>query len=92
MESERRVEVVYRGRVQGVGFRATVAEAARACGVTGWVRNEADGTVRLEAQGGAGALEEMFDRIERRMGAHIEGRVDREASAARGEDGFEIRR
>jgi acylphosphatase len=37
--------VVFRGRVQGVGFRAFVEETAANAGVNGWVRNRRDGTV-----------------------------------------------
>ncbi len=42
---------VVRGRVQGVGFRWFVEKEARLLGVTGWVRNNADATVEVLAQG-----------------------------------------
>lgn len=46
-----RIHVVVRGRVQGVGFRWFVKEAARELGVAGWVRNRPDGGVEVEAEG-----------------------------------------
>ena len=46
-----RKRFVFNGRVQGVGFRYLTRRAADLIGVTGWVRNERDGSVTLEIQG-----------------------------------------
>ena len=51
------------GRVQGVGFRWFVREAARQHRVAGWVRNRPDGTVELEASGDDGAFREFLEAI-----------------------------
>jgi acylphosphatase len=45
------LEICWKGNVQGVGFRATVRKLAQEHGLTGWVRNEADGTVLAIAEG-----------------------------------------
>src|SRR5687767_612845 len=47
----RRLHAVVSGRVQGVGYRATAQDEARALGLGGWVRNRADGTVEVDAEG-----------------------------------------
>ncbi len=39
------------GRVQGVGFRYSTLREAQRYGLTGWVRNEADGTVSVYCAG-----------------------------------------
>jgi acylphosphatase len=46
-----RLHVVVRGRVQGVGFRWFVREAARRRNVAGWVKNLPDGGVEVAAFG-----------------------------------------
>jgi acylphosphatase len=51
------LHVTVRGRVQGVGFRYFVRERARAMRLTGWVRNLADGSVEVLAQGDSDALQ-----------------------------------
>ena len=49
--SEVRKHIVFYGRVQGVGFRYTAKYLARALELTGWVKNDWDGTVTMEVQG-----------------------------------------
>ncbi|MCR4412233.1 MAG: acylphosphatase, partial [Thermoguttaceae bacterium] len=61
------------GDVQGVGFRPFVYHAARARGLAGWVRNEAD-TVRIEVQGRAEAVEEFVAALRH---APPQARIDR---------------
>jgi acylphosphatase len=51
--------LVIRGRVQGVGFRYAAVRAAGRIGVTGWVRNRADGSVEAVVQGTAEAVESI---------------------------------
>ena len=46
-----RKHVIVRGRVQGVGFRYTAKYLARSLELTGWVKNDWDGTVTMEVQG-----------------------------------------
>jgi acylphosphatase len=53
------VDVVVTGRVQGVFFRATLREQAERLAVTGWARNEPDGSVRAHLEGAPGAVEEL---------------------------------
>ncbi|MGD9904622.1 MAG: acylphosphatase [Vicinamibacterales bacterium] len=57
------------GRVQGVGYRYFVLEAARREDLHGWVRNLDDGRVEVEAEGAGDALE-RFERALWRGPAH----------------------
>ena len=51
-----RITAVARGRVQGVGYRYFVTDCARTAGVTGFVKNNPDGTVLIGAEGEREAL------------------------------------
>jgi len=61
MENQERKRVAMRvhGKVQGVFFRASTQEKAQELGLTGFVQNEPDGTVYLEAEGSAQALKQL---------------------------------
>ena len=63
----RRMEILYSGRVQGVGFRYTVKQVATGFEVTGTVRNLADGRVELIAEGDVAELK-AFQRAVRDAG------------------------
>ncbi|HEX6256155.1 MAG TPA: acylphosphatase [Euzebyales bacterium] len=56
-----RVHLWVSGRVQGVFFRATTADEARSRGLTGWVRNAADGRVEAEVQGTRNDVDQLID-------------------------------
>lgn len=73
-----RKHIVFSGRVQGVGFRYTACALARSLGLTGWVRNAADGTVEMEAQGDEGAIGELVWNLENGRFIQIDRVVQRE--------------
>jgi acylphosphatase len=54
-----RLHLLVSGRVQGVGFRAFVAQAARNLGLDGWVRNVGYDQVETVAEGPRAVLEEF---------------------------------
>jgi acylphosphatase len=54
-----RLRAVVAGRVQGVWFRESCRREAERLGVTGWVRNRADGSVEIEAQGRRAAVDAL---------------------------------
>jgi len=61
-EDRVRLHARIHGRVQGVFYRATTRREAAALGLCGWVRNCADGTVELVAEGPRPACEELLRR------------------------------
>ncbi|MFW6061333.1 MAG: acylphosphatase [Planctomycetota bacterium] len=78
MAREQRV-VTYKGNVQGVGFRYTTNRVAGGYDVTGYVRNQPDGTVEVLAEGDSGEIDAFLSELERRMGYHIRDRQQRSA-------------
>ena len=87
----RRVRVVVRGRVQGVGFRMFLAGRARGRGVGGWGRNRADGSVEAVLEGEDAAVESLVRACgEGPRGAVVES-CEVHDEPAEGVSSFEIR-
>jgi len=88
------VRVVVSGRVQGVGYRYFVRDAALRRRIRGWVRNNPDGTVSLAAAGERGELEEFLEEIRADGDACIRVRDISVAWTVATQEwqGFEIRR
>jgi len=75
-----------------VGFRATARHIAGGHPVTGWVRNEPDGSVLLEVQGEEAAVAAYLADLRRTMERNIRSMDDSVIPDVTGEAAFEIRR
>jgi len=89
-------DVIFRGRVQGVGFRFTTCTVARRFRVGGWVRNEPDGTVHCVVEGEAGEIDRFIDAVRDAMSGNVteverQPVADGDAGGAGGFDKFDIR-
>lgn len=58
-----RYHILVYGEVQGVGFRYFVRMTASRLGICGWVRNNYDGSVEIDSEGDAPAMEEFIKAI-----------------------------
>ncbi len=66
--AKKRMQVIFSGRVQGVGFRYTVCRVAEAFAVTGYVRNLPDGNVEVMTEG---VEQELVDFLNGIRGAQV---------------------
>jgi acylphosphatase len=86
-----RLRAVIRGRVQGVGFRWFVREAARSLDLSGHVLNRPDGCVEVEAEGTSDAIERLRRELaDGPRGAHVESVEELHASELALEHPFSI--
>jgi acylphosphatase len=91
-EAKIRLHAFVHGEVQGVGFRAFVYRRGLTLGATGWVRNCADGSVELTAEGGRAMLEVLLADVRRGPSLSTVETVDVDWQAATGEfRGFGVR-
>jgi acylphosphatase len=85
------VEVLYSGRVQGVGFRFNAQHIARNCGVAGFVQNLPDRRVRLVAEGEREEVQRYLERVAASMESNIADADRQEHPYSGAFSGFEIR-
>lgn len=88
-----RVHLTIHGKVQGVFFRAHVVEKAQQLGgITGWVANQADGTVIIEAEAPENKINELIHWCHSGPSTSEVAKVDVEHYEYTGEfDDFDIR-
>ena len=86
-----RCRVIYRGRVQGVGFRYTAASIARRFPVKGYVKNLPDGTVELVLDAFEGPSEAFLKEIDAAFDGYIDERRSEEYHLPEEFSGFGIR-
>lgn len=79
------------GHVQGVGFRYRAKYAASGLGVTGWVRNEWDGSVEMEVQGTMDQINQMLKIINQSRYIQIDWIDRKEIPEEHSERGFHVR-
>jgi len=88
--SDVRKHIVFRGRVQGVGFRYTARALVQSLGLTGWARNEDDGSVTIEVQGREPMINKMLVGLNRGMFIKIEWIDTEEIPVVNDEKGFSV--
>ncbi|MEB3199572.1 MAG: acylphosphatase [Synechococcaceae cyanobacterium] len=81
-----------RGQVHGVGYRLGCQQKAQELGLSGWVANQPDGSVLVEAEGSPQQLGELHLWCERGPGPAQVTSVTTTRIPATGTDWFEIRR
>ncbi len=89
--TQTRKRLVFHGRVQGVGFRYKAKYLASSLGLTGWVRNEYDGTVHMEVQGSKPMIYKLMEGLNRDRYIVIEWIDEKDIPVAEDERSFSVR-
>ncbi len=88
MEETVREHLHFHGTVQGVGFRFQAMMAAQSLGLSGWVRNEDDGTVTMELQGSRTEIDAAIEMIGNSRYIRVERLERRDIPLEEHESGF----
>ena len=85
-----RKHMIFHGDVQCVGFRWNAKYTAQHYGITGWVKNQYNGTVEMEAEGSPADLAALVEELKNARWVHVE-HIDETNIPTEGGYGFEIR-
>lgn len=91
MGNKIRQQLIFSGRVQGVGFRYTIRHVANMLSLTGWVYNKDDGSVLVEVQGSPTLLEKMIQIVSEGRFIEIEHIEKKEIPLVEHETSFDIK-
>jgi acylphosphatase len=83
--------VVFRGRVQGVGFRFTVERLAVNSGINGWVKNLSNGDVELVIEAEKKAVDDFLDKLRSQFHNYIHDEEIDLTDASANFDDFQIK-
>lgn len=85
-----RKRIIFHGRVQGVGFRYTAKYLAQSLELTGWVKNEWNGTVTMEVQGREQLINKLLIGLNNNQFISIDWMDTKEISLVE-ENGFNVK-
>lgn len=68
---KKQVHIIFKGSVQGVGFRFTAERIAIRLGIVGWIKNLDNGDVEITAEAEKEALDEFLENIRNRFSRYI---------------------
>lgn len=88
---KKRLQAIFSGSVQGVGFRFTAERLARRFPVAGYVRNLQNGKVEVVAEGEEKSVQEFLAAIREAFNGHIQGVEPHWTEAADEFNGFGVR-
>ena len=84
--------VIYRGDVQGVGFRYAACRVAEGYNVTGYVRNLSDGGVELLTEGDETEIDRFLAELEGNFSGYIKSQTRQTKPYTGGYTAFGVRR
>ena len=86
-----RRRLIFKGIVQGVGFRYRSMYIAESLRLTGWVKNQYDGSVLMEVQGSPDAIDQMIVKLGQQRFLYIESIDSEDIPVEENERSFGVR-